>query len=74
MKKDVSLKKPKKAALDSINKAIEAGDELCKKHPHYHQPNMVSVILFKEKPEAALVQQLQQAGFHLPTIHKNPYV
>jgi ubiquinone/menaquinone biosynthesis C-methylase UbiE len=58
----------------TISKAIAKGDELCKTYPQFHQPNMVSVILFKEKPDAMLVQQLQQAGFQVPLIHKNPYV
>jgi hypothetical protein len=35
---------------------------------------MVSVIIFKEKPDAALLNELGMAGFNLPVIHKNPYV
>ena len=60
--------------FDAISKSIAEGDHLCKTHPEFHQPNMVSVIIFKEKPDAALVQQLQEAGFQLPLVHKNPYV
>ncbi|MEQ1797232.1 MAG: class I SAM-dependent methyltransferase [Lacibacter sp.] len=60
--------------FDSISNAIAKGDELCKTYPQFHQPNMVSVILFKEKPDATLVQQLMQAGFQLPVLHKNPYL
>jgi ubiquinone/menaquinone biosynthesis C-methylase UbiE len=60
--------------FEKITKAIAKGDELCKKNPEFHQPNMVSVILFKHKPDEALQQQLKQAGFQLPVIHKNPYV
>ena len=60
--------------FDSISKAIAKGDELCKTYPQFHQHNMVCVMLFKEKPDEALASALQQAGFQLPTIHKNPYV
>lgn len=60
--------------FEKISKAIAAGDELCKKQPQFHQPNMVSVILFKEKPAPALVQTLTAAGFTLPLMHKNPYL
>lgn len=60
--------------FEKISRAIAAGDELCKKHPQFHQPNMVSVILFKEKPAPALVQTLTAAGFTLPLMHKNPYL
>ncbi|HLP36094.1 class I SAM-dependent methyltransferase [Lacibacter sp.] len=66
--------KPGNPLYESIGTAIAALDEQCKNNPQYQQPNMVSVILFKEKPDAALVAQLQQAGFELPVIHKNPYV
>lgn len=60
--------------FDSISKSIASGDELCQAYPQFHQHNMVSVILFKDKPDAVLVQQLQQAGFQLPVVRKNPYV
>ncbi len=66
--------KPGNPLFEKISSAIAAGDKLCQTYPQFHQPNMVSVILFKDKPDAALVQQLQQAGFQLPTVHKNPYV
>lgn len=66
--------KPGNRLFDKLNREIAYGDELCNKYPHYNQPNMVSVILFKEKPDTALLQALQSAGFQLPLIHKNPYV
>ncbi|HEX4958642.1 MAG TPA: class I SAM-dependent methyltransferase [Lacibacter sp.] len=66
--------KPGNPLYEKISHAIAQGDELCQKFPQYHQPNMVSVILFKEAPGTALLQQLREAGFQLPEIHKNPYL
>lgn len=66
--------KPGNPLFDKISKAIAQGDQMCRSFPQYHQPNMVSVILFKEAPGTALLQQLQEAGFQLPEIHKNPYI
>lgn len=66
--------KPGNPLFDKLNKAITTGDELCNTHPQFHQHNMASVIIFKEKPDTELLQELQKAGFNLPTIHKNPYV
>lgn len=66
--------KPGNPLYEKIKQAIEKGDELCRTYPQYHQPNMVGVILFKELPSAALVQQLHTAGYQLPAVHKNPYV
>lgn len=66
--------KPGNPLFDKISKAITAGDKMCSEYPQYHQPNMVSVILFKEPPGATLLQQLSAAGFQLPEIHKNPYI
>lgn len=66
--------KPGNLLYDKLNKAIADGDSLCKDHPQFHQHNMVSVILFKDKPDTAVLQELLKAGFTLPTIHKNPYV
>lgn len=60
--------------FDKISSGIAAVDALCKQKPQFHQPNMVTVILFKETPAAELVKALTDAGFHLPVIHKNPYV
>lgn len=66
--------KPGNPLFDKLSKAIAYGDELCNTHPPFHQHNMVSVILFKLKPDTAVLQELKRAGFNLPTIHKNPYV
>jgi len=60
--------------FDRITAAITEGDYLCHRYPQYHQPNMVSAILFKEKPDAALLQELEDAGYNLPVIQKNPYL
>ncbi len=60
--------------FDKISNAINAGNELCRKLPQYHQPNMVSVIIFKETPGEQLTRELVQAGFQIPEIHKNPYI
>lgn len=66
--------KPGMPLFDKINQAITTDDQLCHKYPKFHQPNMVSVILFKEKPEPDLVAVLVEEGFQLPLIHKNPYL
>jgi ubiquinone/menaquinone biosynthesis C-methylase UbiE len=66
--------KPGNPLYDKINAAIAEGDLLCKGHPQFHKNNMLSVIIFKEKPEPELLQELQKAGFNIPTTHKNPYV
>jgi ubiquinone/menaquinone biosynthesis C-methylase UbiE len=65
---------PGNPLFDKISKAIVTGDALCQRYPQYHQPNMASVILFKELPGTALLQQLKDAGFQVPYIHPNPYI
>lgn len=60
--------------FDSISKGIAKGDELCITHPQYHQPNMVSIIIFKEEPGPELLNQLSEAKFRLPQKHKNPFI
>ena len=60
--------------FDSISKAIAKGDELCITHPQYHQPNMVSIIIFKDEPEPELLYQLSKAKFQLPQKNKNPFI
>ncbi len=60
--------------FDSISKSIASGDTLCKTYPQFHQPNMVTAIILKEKPDATLLKRLTEAGFQIPKIHKNPYV
>jgi ubiquinone/menaquinone biosynthesis C-methylase UbiE len=66
--------KPGNPLFDKLTKEIAHGDDMCKKQPRFHQHNMVSVIIFKEKPDAALLNELEMAGFTLPVVHKNPYV
>jgi ubiquinone/menaquinone biosynthesis C-methylase UbiE len=59
---------------EKIRNRIAQGNKNCKTHPQFCQPNMVSVILFKEEPAPELIPQLKEVGFHLPTICKNPYL
>lgn len=66
--------KPGNPIFDKLTKTIASGDELCKKHPSFHQYNMTSVIIFKEKPEEALLQQIKKANFTIPMVYSNPYV
>lgn len=66
--------KPGNPLFEKISSSIAAGDALCKKYPQFHQPNMVTVILFKEKPDAGLIKALTEAGYQLPRVHANPYL
>jgi ubiquinone/menaquinone biosynthesis C-methylase UbiE len=60
--------------FDRINWSIAQGDKLCKAHPQFHQPNLVSVIIFKSPPEPALAEKLTLAGFQMPQVQQNPYL
>jgi ubiquinone/menaquinone biosynthesis C-methylase UbiE len=65
---------PGNPIFDKISNDIAQGDELCLKYPAYQQPNMVSVILFKEPPAPDLQHELTVAGYTLPNIQKNPFI
>jgi ubiquinone/menaquinone biosynthesis C-methylase UbiE len=60
--------------FDNITSEIAKGDKQCKTHPQFHQPNMVSVIIFKEKPDEQLIQQLRGTNFQIPAKEKNPFL
>ena len=65
---------PGNEIFDRLKAAITHGDRLCRTYPKYHQPNMITVIIFKQQPENELVEQLLSAGYQLPPIQKNPHV
>lgn len=65
---------PGNELFDKISSSIAEGDQLCRQYPAYHQANMVSVIIFKEEPDVALLEQLRDADFEVPPIFHNPHV
>lgn len=60
--------------FEEMQTSLEKGDELCEKYPHVHQPNMVTVVLFKDKIEAALQNKMQEHQFTFVNKTDNPYL
>ena len=66
--------KPGNELFDKISSSIAEGDQLVRQYPAFHQANMVAVVIFKEKPDVVLLEQLRIADFEVPLIVNNPYV
>ncbi len=60
--------------FESIQTLLKKGDDLCEKYPQMHQPNMVSVVLFKDEIEDPLQKKMRDRHFTFVNKIDNPYL
>lgn len=64
---------PGNPTFDQITKTIKNMDALNQTEPAYSSANMISVVLFLEKPSDFLISEMENNSFYFPTIKTNPY-